>query len=221
MDKKENIELFKKALCEGLSNRFDRIAEEYTDEIVCSKEHELAMKRILRGKAKKPTLSAKARRIIAILVAAALLLTGCALIYRQKIKSFVEKVYESFMSVEHSDEDSTHLFLNETYELTYIPEGYELCDRVVERSLIRTNFTNQNNLLIFEQKPFNIISSYLDVENGYTKIVEIKNYDVYFRNSNERYYYIWYKEHHSLRLISDNEIPTEELQKIVDGAKIK
>ena len=221
MDKKENIELFKKALCEGLSNRFDRIAEEYTDEIVCSREHELAMQRILHGKAKKPPLSAKARRIIAILVAAALLLTGCALIYRQKIKGFVEKVYESFMSVEHSDGDSNPLYLDKIYELTYLPDGYELSNSFSDITLIRITYKNDSVSIIFEQQSFNAISSYLDIESGYTKLVEIENRNVYFRQTADRYCYIWNIEDYSLRLISNAKIPSEELQKIVDGAKIK
>ena len=50
MDNK-NLELFKQAINEGLSRRFDKISSSFTDEIVCSEGHELAMRSIVYGKA--------------------------------------------------------------------------------------------------------------------------------------------------------------------------
>ena len=72
---KTNLELFQQALNEGLSNRFDSLAEEYTGEIVCSRKHKLAMRTIVYGKAGGARAwSPRMRRVVAILVAAALLL---------------------------------------------------------------------------------------------------------------------------------------------------
>ena len=58
-------------------------------------------------------------------------------------------------------------------------------------------------------------------QNGYTKIVEITNWEIYYRNSSNYHYYFWNVDDYYLKLICNFELPTEELQKIVDGAKIK
>ncbi len=101
-----NIALFKLALTEGLSNRIDRQISDCTEEIVASPAHSRAMNRIVGclAQRKLPT-SPKLKKIIAILVAAVLLLTGCAVVYRQEIRSFIEEIYESFMTL--SDVAST------------------------------------------------------------------------------------------------------------------
>ena len=45
---KENKELFKRAIIEGLSNKIDERIAEYKEEIVPSKKHKIAMNRIFR-----------------------------------------------------------------------------------------------------------------------------------------------------------------------------
>ena len=101
---KSNLELFKQALNEAVSNKFDKMADECTEEIVYSERHKLAMRTIVYGKADtKRVWSPKMRRIIAILIAVALLLTSCGIIFRNEIREFVE---EFFVKITYSsDED--------------------------------------------------------------------------------------------------------------------
>ena len=47
---KSNLELFKQALDEAVSNKFDNMAANCTEEIVCSERHKLAMQAIVYGK---------------------------------------------------------------------------------------------------------------------------------------------------------------------------
>ena len=98
---KSNLELFKQALNEAVSNKFDKMADECTEEIVYSEKHKLAMRTIVYGKTdNKRVWSPKMKRIIAILIAAALLLTSCGIIFRNEIREifkefFVSLTYES------------------------------------------------------------------------------------------------------------------------------
>ena len=102
---KNNRELFIQALTEGLSNRIDQTISECNVEIKPSKQHMLAMRTIVYGKGyRSEPLSPKARKIIALLIAAALLLTSCAVIYRNEIRGFIEEITESFAKLTHSDE---------------------------------------------------------------------------------------------------------------------
>ncbi len=45
---KENIELFKQAIAEGVSNKIDQCIAEYEEDIEVTKEHKIAMNRIFR-----------------------------------------------------------------------------------------------------------------------------------------------------------------------------
>ena len=91
---KTNEELFKQAINEALTNKFQRMADACDEEIVCSRRHRKAMRAIVSGKTPRKPLSTK---MIAILVAAAvLLLAGCAIIYRDEIREFITNIKEFF-----------------------------------------------------------------------------------------------------------------------------
>ena len=93
---KSNLELFKQAVNEGLSNKFDSIVQGCTEEITYYDRHKIAMQTLVYGKTNnRRTLSPKMRRIIAILVAAALLLTSCGIIFRNEIREVFKELFAS------------------------------------------------------------------------------------------------------------------------------
>ena len=88
MDK--NMNLLKEAIVEGFNQRIDDTLSSRIESAPCSKRHEEAMKAILAGKVTGNIVwTTKARRIVALLVAALLLLTSCAVIYREEIYNWV------------------------------------------------------------------------------------------------------------------------------------
>ncbi len=88
MDK--NMNLLKEAIVEGFNQRIDDTLSSQIESAPCSKRHEEAMKAILAGKVTGNIVwTTKARRIVALLVAALLLLTSCAVIYRDEIYNWV------------------------------------------------------------------------------------------------------------------------------------
>lgn len=121
---KTNEELFKQAINEALTNKFQRMADACDEEIVCSRRHRKAMRAIVNGKTPRKPLSTK---MIAILVAAAiLLLAGCAIIYRDEIRGFIIDIKELFVNVDFSEGENNSQKIEEIYELSYVPEGYDL-----------------------------------------------------------------------------------------------
>ena len=97
---KSNLELFKQAINEAVSNKFDNMATSCTEEIVCSEKHNLAMRAIVYGKTDtKRVWSPRMKRIIAILVAAALLLTSCGIIFRNEIREMFKELFASITFV--------------------------------------------------------------------------------------------------------------------------
>lgn len=93
--KKSNLELFKRALNEAISEKFDDMAAECTEKIVCSEKHKIAMRTIIYGKIERRPWSLKKKMTVAILIAAALLLTGCGIIFRDEIRESFNNFYVS------------------------------------------------------------------------------------------------------------------------------
>ena len=215
---KSNLELFKQALNEAISNKFDKMAAECTEEIVCTEEHKLAMRAILYGKtAGKRTCKPKMKHIIAIIVAAALLLTGCAVIFRNEICEVVDELFAKY--VYSGDETGTYS-LEEVYELTYLPEGYYLEKENVYNTVIKTKYVNANgNFICFEQRILDKSDFTVDIENGYSQINEVEKCAVYYRCTEKCHNYIWNNNEYVFHLTSDQKISNEEIDLILQGIK--
>lgn len=219
---KNNLELFKQAVSEGLSQKLDSIVDSCTEEIVCSKRHELAMRTIVRGKVdNKRTLSPKMRRIIAILVAAALILTSCGIIFRNEIREIFEDICDFFVAVTYTEESFNDTVIDEVYELGYLPDGYFLDDKAVSHTTAKFNYTNrQGDLIKFEQRVLDGSDLTIDSESGYSKIVEVQEHNVYYRYTDKHYNYIW-NDKYTFQIKSNLRLPAEEIVLILDGLKVK
>lgn len=220
---KTNLELFKQALSEGLDNHFQSEIDNCSENIVCSRKHKIAMKAIIKGcDTNRKVWAPRTRKIVAILVAAALLLVSCAIIYRNEIRDFIEEIYESFAIVTYSEGENEETTLEEIYELTYIPEGYWLENSNVSSLIVKYSFKNSSgDIISFEQFALDNISSYVDIENGYTLIVNVNNCDIYYKETKEHKCYYWNDGKYAMSLISNVELSTDELQCIIYGIKIK
>lgn len=220
---KTNEALFKQALTEGVSNRFNLQIESCTDTVVCSRRHRIVMSKIIGAVRKQSqTVTIRMRKIIAILVAAVMLLVSCAVVYRDEIRDFIEEIYESFVKINYSDGDDQGEQIEDVYELTYIPEGYYL-EKTSEFPLkITYSYINANHdTILFEQSVLDTALFFADIENGYTKIVDISIYDVYYKKTKQQTYHMWNDGKFSLVLISKTELSNEELKLIIDGIKTK
>ena len=217
---KSNLELFKQALNEAVSNKFDKMADECTEEIVYSEKHKLAMRTIVYGKTdNKRSLSPRMRRIIAILVAAALLLTSCGIIFRNEIREIFE---EFFVKLEYNDEKESDETIKEVYYLSYVPERYSLKMETITNMCVQYEFINEDgNSLYFEQRALTRSSFVVDSESGYSKIEEIKEYEVYYRFTNKYHHYVWCNEKYSMTIKSNTYLTNEDIILMLDGLATK
>ena len=217
---KSNLELFKQALNEAVSNKFDKMADECTEEIVYSERHKLAMRTIVYGKADtKRVWSPKMKRIIAILIAAALLLTSCGIIFRNEIREIFE---EFFVKLTYDGDNESTESIKDVYYLSYVPEGYTLKREITTDVFIQYTFEDNNGHFIkYEQRA--IISSdfYIDIEQGYSQINEIENYEIYYRTANDYHFYIWNDKEYSLQIQSSAILSNEEIVQLIEGIEIK
>ena len=217
---KSNLELFKQALNEAVSNKFDKMADECTEEIVYSEKHKLAMRTIVYGKADtKRVWSPKMKRIIAILIAVALLLTSCGIIFRNEIR----EVFEEFgVRLTHNADDDYPDLIKEVYYLSYLPEGYVLKKEHTSATYVQYKYENQNgNFIEFEQRAITNSEFHIDIEEGYSQIKEIAEYEVYYRTTGTCHHYIIIDGKYSIIFRLTEELTHDEILFIIDGIKIK
>jgi hypothetical protein len=83
------------------------------------------------------------RRVVAILVAAALLLTSCGIIFREEIREVFD---ELFVSLNYGDHGQEGKIIEEVYTLGYIPEGYVLEKELSSISMIKYIYENERKI---------------------------------------------------------------------------
>ena len=220
---KTNEALFKQAINEALTNKFQRMADACDEEIVCSRRHRKAMRAIINGKTPRKTMTPMNRRVIAILVAAILLLlASCAIIYRDEIREFVTNIKEFFVEIKFDEGENDSQYIDEIYELTYLPEGYSFKEERINHMVVQYVFANQdNNSIRFIQQTLDNASFSVDSEHGDTVIIEIEGYTVYFRQTGNMYYYLWNDGKYAFQIYSNEQLSDNELLSIIDGLKIK
>lgn len=223
---KSNLELFKQALNEAWDEKIREEVEACTEEIHTSERHKAAMAAILDGnyekEEKRSAWKLTRAKIAAILVAAALLLASCAVIYRNEIRDFVEEIFEDFSKVTYSENDAEDgKTIEEVYELTYVPEGYVLEESFSDSLLIRYKFVNNDNVLIFEQRVLDYTGFIFDIENGYSLLLSDNSIDVYCKTTDNAYYYLWNTGIYSIQIRSNQQISNAELKLILNGIRVK
>ena len=220
MDKTTNQELFKQALVEGVNRRLDRELAACEEEVVFSRRHIKAMTRIIKGKTPAKPIN---RKMVAILVAAAiLLLAGCAIIYRDEIRGFITDVREFFVKVTFDAGESESRVIEEVYELTYVPSGYELINQKSNNMMVYYIFENENGFTIkFTQRPLDNSSFAVDIEQSSSITMNIGQCVVYYQKINSGYYYIWNDGKYALQLHATQQLSEQVLELIINGIKAK
>ena len=196
------------------------MADECTEEIIYSERHKLAMRTIIYGKIDtKRVLSPKMKRIIAILIAVALLLTSCGIIFRNEIREIFE---EFFVKLTYESNEESQQILEEVYCLGYVPKGYDLKKEEITKMFVRYEFKNESGeTLFFEQRTLTLSNYVVDSEGGYSQIQDIKKYEVYYRPENLYHCYIWNDGKYSMKLTSNEDLSKEEIILLLDGITVK
>ena len=213
-------DMFKKALAEAMSQKYDcELAKANNGiDISCSKSHYLRLSAILGfnvGNAKRFS-----KRLLAAILAAALLLTGCTVYaYRTEIKEFFVEIYEKHIRVTY-DTDKNNLMgknIEKVYRATYIPEGYELVKNKNTHLYVYYEWQNSNgDIIALQQKAFDVTSFLVDAEQGVTQIIDFEKYKRYCRILDDAYHYIW-DDNYAFRLKSTVQLTNDELLNIING----
>lgn len=221
-----NKELFKQAVNEGFVIRMERDAAVIEKDIICSEGHYRKLSEIFGFEVKKPKIKRTTlrRAVAAILIAAALLLAGCAaVVYREQIGNFFVNTYETYIKgyfVNNNEEKVESI--EEYYTLTYVPEGYEVFENNESSVLVQYKWKNaHDDMIAFEQIILDTTRFTLDAENGDTSVLEYANLTLYCRTIDNYKYYIWCDYNYSYSLQVCIDLKDSELFLILDGISPK
>ena len=169
--------------------------------------------------------SPKARKIskrtIALIIAAALLLTGCAALVRDQIAGFFMTILETRNVIESPVDVSEYPKTIEEKRIPQVlPEGYELVDEVTTRgSLILTWIDAESNFLIYYQSTHEAGGMDIDNEHSDFGEIQIDEYDVLCVISEDgSRRYIWMDDY-VYYISSSCELTKQELEDIVRNIK--
>ena len=218
--------LLQKALWEASANVYERELAECEQDAKCSRRHYAKMRKII-GVAVLPATSRKMqikRRIIAALIAAVLLLTGCTTYaYREEIRTIIETIFDNHVEVKYNDkEQSTSAdTIDKYYILGYVPDGYELTKTYEQPSQTKYKWSNSDGeYIILEQCHVDSALFGMDNEAEDWKVVQIGNHKMQHSVS-DVYYYLWNDGVYAYRLTTSVLWEEQELLRIIDNLQEK
>ena len=215
--------LFRQALTEAFVRKYERELNECQETAVCSEAHTRRMNEIISQSAQRERRRDRRKWIVALLVAAALLLTACSVYaYQDEIRSFIEKVYEDYIKVTYDDESENQemKIISEYYTLGYVPDGYTLTKEIRLQSSMKCIWKNaEDQYLIFEQRVIDGTDYGLDGEVGETNVIVCGEYSVYCRSGNV-YTYIWNDGNYSFMITTPDALSDDMLIRLVESIEI-
>ena len=216
-------ELFRRALTEAFIRKFDRELADCPFSADCSDQHVSRMEAIMTDGLKAIQSRKRKSWVVALLVAAALLLTACTVYaYRGEIRDFIEKVYEerirvSFYDAEVEIEGGV---ITEFYTLGYVPEGYVLESEQRYPRVNRSKWINQQgDYLTFEQHVLDGSNYSMDSEYGQVSVIGFGEIKVYCLLSDISFY-TWNDGMYAYKIYSPDEISNDELTRMISELKI-
>ena len=220
----KDMELLKRALWEATDRVYTRELAACGEDAVCSRRHYSRMRKIL-GVAILPATNPAQRikrRVIAALIAAAVLLTGCctAYAYREQIKAFVETVFDNRIMVTYDNEEDAFSgqHIKKYYTLGYVPEGYELVDNFELLTYGKQQWENRDGERIsFIQTDVNNVVYGIDDSMDAMEKIESEQYTVYHRSLEDKHIYLWNDGTYAFKISTTAQLSEEEILSIVAG----
>lgn len=215
---REERDLFRRAVTEAFIRKFDRELADCPFSADCSEAHVSRMEAIMTDGLKAIQSRKRKSWVVALLVAAALLLTACTVYaYRGEIRKFIEKVYEERIRVTYYDAEQEPVgdVITEFYTLGYVPEGYVLEN---ERRFPSTNkskwMNKQGDYIVFEQHLLDGSNYSMDSEYGQVSVIVCGEINVYCMISDITCY-TWNDGMYGYKIYSSVKLSDDELTRMI------
>ena len=137
-------------------------------------------------------ISTKAKILIAV-IAAALLLTGCA-IFHEQIAGLILSFGDGFVIIE-GDKNNAPEEIEHAYVATYIPEGFTEIERVEDVFFCNTKWVNEEKERYFLLTQDTVYSSSYDVDTEHSTSVPVYINDLCVLKINNKGFSFYYWEY--------------------------
>ena len=164
-------------------------------------------------------LSTRAKILIS-LIAAAILLTGCA-VFRERIAGLFLTVGDGFVNVEGDVTPDAPKEIEHAYVPSYIPDGFTEVERVEEVFYHQIIWANDDNkqYLIFSQDTVYSSSHNIDTDHASTIQIHYSDFTVFKIESSNNFFYYWNYQGYVFALTSNYNIDDTTLFTFLGGLK--
>jgi len=188
---------FEKALYDALTPEYETAMQDVADEHEFSPKFEKKMKKLIsrRNKPYYRIINTAGKRTacaaVIVLVASSVTIMNVDAL-RNAFSNFFVSTYEKFSTVQPVEDNTAPITLEETYEITYNLNGFEIIyDEYDEYSNVI--YYNKDDIVIyFKQCTKDMYDSDVNTENAEILTVDINGHEaIYFIDNNDYYHIIW------------------------------
>ena len=210
--------LLKRAIIEGVSERYDIELAQSKENVACSQAHYQKMSEILGFDARKSQKQHNRKIIAAAIILAATLAIGSLTVYayREQIREFFIRVYEEYIVLEFRGEQ-VQGGVSEHYQVGYVPEGYTLTKN--ELTKMETYYEWQNDkghILYFNQRSLNTEFRF-DAENSISDYIEHNGLQIMRVQHQDYVSYTWNDGKYALDIHDCSKLTLEEIFKMIES----
>ncbi len=175
----------------------------------------------------KYTKKCRAKKIVIILIAAALILTGCTAIkpIRTAIADFIITIFDNGSFVDKSTDKNETTEITELYSPKYIPVGYELYNESIDTSKTGKiknyilEYKNADSEIHFIQFTANS-SMTINTENTEPEIIKAGEIECMCYTNMDRRDFIWEQNGYRFTLSTPDNLLEETVIKIIESVRI-
>ena len=175
----------------------------------------------------KYTKKHRIKKIVIILIAAAIILTGCTAIkpVRMKIASFIVTVFDKGSSIGQSTDKKAKTIITEFYTPAFIPDGYIFVDEKITRYDDGTIFSRTliyekgEKKLMFDQIPAHGGMT-INTENAEITKIKINGIECLYARKTDHIYVAWENEGYKFLLTLHEDISENTIIKIIESVKL-
>ena len=194
-----------------------------TEEVVISPKIEQRMQKLIERR-KNPLwkfVNTPIKRLVAACLVI-IILCGALMSFRpirEPVVEFFVNIYERFTELFSSQSDFSPNKIEETKTFTYVPKGYELESTTNNHIAVTTIWKNKDGKKLELNQGIKNGSVSFDTENAEYGILNNNGIEVFYSFKNGLSSYFWVDESYDYSIICYDELPIEEILKMIDSLK--
>lgn len=193
----------------------------FDEKVLVSPKFEQKMQKLIKRR-KNPLwkfVNTPIKRLVAACLAV-IILCGALMSFRpirEPVVEFFGNLYERFTELFSSQSDFSPNKIEETKTFTYVPEGYELESTTNNHIAVTTIWKNSYGKTIKLNQGIKNGSVTFDTENAEYGILNNNGIEVFYSSKNGLSLYFWVDESYDYSIICYDELPAEEILKMIDS----